>query len=116
MVLPSKALGTVLTKEVFTSGVHYHVAPDIFTGVKSPFTMFTTMFFLFGPTRGLASMCFEVFQENPGGGEWLQAHLAGKVSAVGSMEGKVAFETQLGVVALAALLTSECLLVWVMSM
>lgn len=115
VVLPTKALGTVLTKEVLTSGMNHHMSSHIFTGVKSPLTMLAAMLFLFGSTRGLASMCFEVFQKNPSAGEWLQAHLACEVSTVGSVEGKVAFEAKLGVVALATLLTGECLLVWVMS-
>lgn len=115
MVLPSKALGAVLAEEVFASGVHHHVPSHVFTGVKPPLAMLATMFFLLGPTGGLASMCFEVFQKNPSAGEWLQAHLAGEVSTVGSVEGKVAFETQLRVVALATLLTSERLLVWIVS-
>lgn len=115
VVLPTKALGTVLTKEILTSGVHHHVAPHVFTGVKSPFTVLAAMFFLFGPARGLASVGFEVLQKNPCAGKGLQAHLAGEVSTVGCVKGYVAFEAQLGVIALATLLTGERLLVWVVS-
>lgn len=60
-------------------------------------------------------MCFEVLQKHAGAGEWLQAHLAGEVSIVGGVKGKMALETQLCVIALAALLTCERLLVRVMS-
>lgn len=41
--------------------------------------------------------------------------MAGEVSTVGGMKGEVAFEAQLGVVALAALLTGERLFVRVVS-
>lgn len=115
VVFPSEALGTVLTQEVLAPSVHHHVASHIFTGVKTSLAVLTAMFFLFGPTRRLARMGFEVFQENPGAGELLQTHLAGEVSTVGGMEGNVALEAQLGVVALAALPAGEGLFVRVVS-
>lgn len=115
VVLPAEALCTVLAEEVLAAGVHHHVASHVLTGVKSPLAMLAVMLLLFGPTRGLASVCFEVLQKNPRAGERLHAHLAGEVSAVGGVEGEVALVAQLGIIALAALLTGERHLVRVVS-
>lgn len=115
MVLPAKALGAILAQEVFAAGVHHHVAAYIFAGVEPALAVLAAVLLFFGPAGGLARVGFEVFQEDTSGGERLHAHLTGKIPTVGGMQGKVALEAQLGVVALSTLLAGKGLLVWVMS-
>lgn len=116
VVLPPEALGAVLTEEVLPARVDNHVSPDILARVEPPVTVVALVFLLLHPTRRFARVGLQVFEQDLGGLERLQTHLAGQVAISSGVESQVALVAQLGVIVLAALFTLEGFFVRVMGL
>lgn len=116
VVLPSKALGTVLAQEIFAPCVDHHVPANILAGVEAAVAVVAGVFLLLGAARRFARVALEVFQEGRSALVALKTNLAGQVTRCGRVHGHVALITKLCVIVLATLLTLEGLFVGVVSL